>query len=49
VFGDHEGKHLHPERFTRTFRAEVALCRKVLGEDALPVIRLALALLSVMG
>jgi integrase len=40
VFGDHEGRHLHPERFTRTFRAEVARCRKVVGEDALPMIRL---------
>ena len=26
--------------FTRTFRAEVVRCRKVLGEDAPPVIRL---------
>ena len=40
VFGDEEGRHLHPERFTRTFRAEVARCRQVLGEGALPVIRL---------
>ncbi len=40
VFGDHEGRHMHPERFTRTFRAEVIRCRKALGEDALPVIRL---------
>jgi integrase len=40
VFADHEGRHLHPERFTRTFRAEVARCRKALGEDTLPVIRL---------
>ena len=22
VFGDHEGRHLHPERLTRTFHAE---------------------------
>ena len=22
VSGDQEGRHLHPERFTRTFRAE---------------------------
>ena len=34
-----EGRHLHPDRFTRTCRAEVARCRKALGEDALPVIR----------
>ena len=40
MFGDHEGRHLHPERFTRTFRAEVARCRKAIGEDKLPVIRL---------
>jgi integrase len=40
VFGDHEGRHLHSERFTRTFRAEVARCRKAVGEAALPVIRL---------
>lgn len=40
VFGDHEGRHLHPERSTRTFRAEVARCRKAIGEDKLPVIPL---------
>jgi integrase len=40
VFGDEEGRHLHPERFTRTFRTEAARCRKAIGEDALPVIRL---------
>jgi hypothetical protein len=40
VFGDHEGRHLHPERFTRTFRAEAGRCRQALREDTLPVIRL---------
>jgi integrase len=40
VFGDHEGRHLHPERFTRTFHGELARARKAIGEDALPVIRL---------
>jgi integrase len=40
VFGDHEGRHLHPERFTRTFRAEVERCRKAAGQGKLPVIRL---------
>ena len=40
VLGDQEGRHLHPERFTRTFGAEVARCRKALGAGAVPVIRL---------
>jgi len=40
VFGDHEGRYLHSERFTRTFRAEVARCRKAIGDQALPEIRL---------
>jgi integrase len=40
VFGDHEGRHLHPERFTRTFHAELTRCRKAVGEDKLPAIRL---------
>jgi integrase len=40
VLGDQEGRHLHPERFTRTFGAEVARCRKALGDSAAPVIRL---------
>jgi integrase len=39
VLGDHEGRHLHPERFTRTFRAEAARCRKEKVAD-LPPIRL---------
>jgi integrase len=40
VFGDQEGRHLHPERFSRTFQGDVARCRKSIGEAALPVIRL---------
>jgi hypothetical protein len=32
VLGDHEGRHLHPERFSRTFHAELARARKALGE-----------------
>jgi integrase len=40
VFGDQEGRHLHPERFTRTFHGELARCRKAIGAEALPVIRL---------
>jgi integrase len=40
VLGDHEGRHLHPERFTRTFGAELVRCRKALGDSAVPVIRL---------
>jgi integrase len=40
MLGDQEGRHLHPERFTRTFGAEVARCRKALGDSAVPVIRL---------
>jgi integrase len=40
VFGDHEGRHLHPERFSRTFHAALARARKALGADRLPVIRL---------
>ena len=40
VLGDHEGRHLHPERFTRSFQSDVARCRKAAGEDKLPVIRL---------
>jgi integrase len=40
LFGDQEGRHLHPERFTRTFQGDVARCRKAIGEAALPVIRL---------
>jgi integrase len=40
VFGDHEGGYLHPERVTRTFKADVERCRAALGEAGPPVIRL---------
>jgi integrase len=40
VFGDHEGRHLHPERVSRTFKATVERCRKALGAAAPPMIRL---------
>jgi len=40
VFGDHEGRHRHPERFSRMFAETLARCAKALGEDAPPVIRL---------
>ena len=40
VFGDLEGRHLHPERFSRTFKATLTRCRKALGDGAPPVIRL---------
>ena len=40
VFGDHEGRHRHPERFSRTFAETLARCRRELGEDAVPAIRL---------
>ena len=40
VFGDIEGKHQHPERFSRRFSEQLTRCRRQLGEDALPSIRL---------
>jgi integrase len=40
VFGDLEGAHLHPERFSRTFQNALRSCRKALGEGAPPGIRL---------
>jgi integrase len=40
VFGDHEGRHMHPERVSRTFKAALKRCAKRLGEGAPPVIRL---------
>lgn len=44
VFADQEGAHLHPERFSRSFKAEVRRCRKQLAkrgvEDTPPEIRL---------
>jgi integrase len=43
VFGDVEGAHLHPERFSRTFTEALARCRRALagaGQEPPPVIRL---------
>jgi integrase len=40
LFGDHEGAHRHPERISRTFKAEVERCRKALADAAPPEIRL---------
>jgi integrase len=40
VLGDIEGRHLHPERFSRTFKTTLARCRRQLGDDAPPMIRL---------
>jgi integrase len=40
VFGDHEGRHRHPERFSRMFSETLARCAKQLGDTAPPVIRL---------
>jgi integrase len=40
IFGDHEGRHRHPERFSRLFAETLARCAKALGENAPPAIRL---------
>jgi integrase len=40
VFGDLEGAHRNPEHVSRQFARDVARCRKALGADELPVIRL---------
>jgi integrase len=43
VFGDTEGRHLHPERFSRTFSEALARCGRELAEagvDPPPAIRL---------
>ncbi|MGW0071585.1 tyrosine-type recombinase/integrase [Streptosporangium sandarakinum] len=43
VFGDVEGQHRHPERFSRTWKEHLARCRKQLereGAEPPPVIRL---------
>ena len=40
VFGDVFGAYQHPERFSRRFGLALARCRKQLGDDAPPVIRL---------
>jgi integrase len=40
IFGDIEGAHRNPEHVSRQFARDQARCRKALGEDALPLIRL---------
>jgi hypothetical protein len=43
VFADEEGRHLHPERFSRTFGEALARCRRELaaaGQEPPPMIRL---------
>ena len=40
VFGDIEGGYRNPDHTSRQFVADVARCRKALGEDRLPMIRL---------
>jgi integrase len=39
AFSDLEGGHLHPERFSRTFKATLARCAKALGDGTPPSIR----------
>lgn len=40
VLGRLDGRHLHPERFSRTFSERIAQCRRALGTDAVPPCRL---------
>jgi integrase len=40
VFGDVNGKLRNPEHVSAEFRDAIGRCRKAVGEDALPVIRL---------
>jgi len=40
VLGNHEGRIRHPETFSKTFTKTAARCRRDLGEDAVPAIRL---------
>jgi integrase len=40
VFGDPEGQHRHPERFSRLFSETLARCQRDLGEGAVPSTRL---------
>jgi integrase len=40
IFGDLEGHHQHPDHFSWRFIRQLARCRRQLGEDALPAIRL---------
>jgi integrase len=39
IFGTLDGKHQHPERFSRRFSEQLARCRRQLGDDAPPMIR----------
>jgi integrase len=39
VFGDHEGRFKHPERFSHLFREAQQRCGRMLGDGAPPVIR----------
>jgi len=40
VFGDEEGRHLHPDKFSWRFANRLARCRRELGDAAPPAIRL---------
>jgi len=40
IFGDIEGQHGNPEHVSRQFARDIARCRKELGEDVVPIIRL---------
>jgi integrase len=40
VFGNREGAFRHPETFSKLFVKAVARCRRDLGDDAVPAIRL---------
>ena len=40
VFADHEGRHLQPEHFSRSFADALRRCAKQLGQAAPPAIRL---------
>ena len=40
IFGDIEGHHQHPDHFSWRFIRQLARCRRQLGENALPAIRL---------
>jgi integrase len=40
VFGNIEGRHRHPETFSKMFVKTVARCRRDVGDDAVPAIRL---------
>jgi integrase len=40
IFGTLDSEHQHPERFSRRFNEAIARCRRHLGDDALPPVRL---------